>query len=215
MLRSGANFQVSDERDRIYGALGPLTSPSIRFYVRLPASLETLSTFPIDYWKSVSEVYQDLIKFLINTTKTLQVLDVFANRRHLKTRQLPSWVTDWSYKWQQFDLCELDGKRSEMTPPMQQKYTDFGKLRLKGMRVPASFSLLDGLKRVYAWGKTVDIHRLTFEQNIHEPCPFEEWSSATRHPKIELVKLPYSIVFYTHSGGIRSSEDAPQYTKTQ
>ncbi|KAH9213389.1 hypothetical protein DL95DRAFT_390522, partial [Leptodontidium sp. 2 PMI_412] len=48
VLRSGSLFNVSDERDRVYGALGLLTGPSTKFFARLPANLESLATgYPI------------------------------------------------------------------------------------------------------------------------------------------------------------------------
>lgn len=71
VLRSGCLFKVTDERDRIYGALGLLTSASVKLFARLPASPEILpQSFPINYNKMISEVYQDVIKFLINIEPT-------------------------------------------------------------------------------------------------------------------------------------------------
>lgn len=59
VLGNGNLFKVSDERDRIYGALGLLTSVSVKFLARLPAPPEQLAAdFPVDYSKSVQEVYQ-------------------------------------------------------------------------------------------------------------------------------------------------------------
>jgi hypothetical protein len=82
VLRSGSLFKVSNERDRIYGALGLLTSESVKFFSRLPPDPESLAGgFPIDYNKQVSEVYEDVTKFLMNTSKTLEILDVFGDRR--------------------------------------------------------------------------------------------------------------------------------------
>lgn len=96
-LRDGAAFNVSDERDRVYGVFGMISSPTTRSYVENKPEIKP-EDFPISYEKTVSEVYQDVVKFLINTDGNLDCLTVFENRlTRSKLSDLPSWVTDWGY----------------------------------------------------------------------------------------------------------------------
>ena len=99
-LQQGTEFEVTDPRDRIYALLGVLSSPTTRLYVAAPdfgisASNEKVAdVFPVDYDKTVSQVYQDFMKYLINTNKNLDCLCVFQGRRR-QAADLPSWVLDW------------------------------------------------------------------------------------------------------------------------
>lgn len=108
VLRSGALFKVSDERDRVYGAIGLVTSISLKFFTRLPAAPDSVTSFPIDYNKSLSEVYQDVTKFLINTSKHLEILDIFRDRRNLESSSLSSWATDWSRETEEYGLFHTE-----------------------------------------------------------------------------------------------------------
>jgi len=150
ILRSGYLFKVTNERDRIYGTLGLLTSVSVKFFARLPADPEILATsFPIDYKKQVPEVYQDVTKFLINTSKTLEILDIFGDRRHLELSDLPSWATDWSREREEFGLFhQTTYPRDGFRDLLKQDYTDPGKLKLNGIRVAGGLIVLDAKKEV-------------------------------------------------------------------
>ncbi|EPE27933.1 hypothetical protein GLAREA_04724 [Glarea lozoyensis ATCC 20868] len=139
VLRSGALFDVSDERDRVYGALGLLTSPSIRFFTALPTHLEQLSKFPVYYDTSVSFVFQDVIKFLMQMTRSLEVLDAFTDRTYLENNEVPSWATDWGRKKDSFVLSWSGSKLLTSTGNMddiwRQKDMPVGYLKVKGMRI--------------------------------------------------------------------------------
>jgi hypothetical protein len=134
-LRAGTTFQVTDERDRIYAILGMVSSPSTRSYVEHRPDID-LTQLPIDYSKSVSKVYQDLTKYLINTDRNLDCLVVFENRdRRDRPKDLPSWVTDWRYDHPRSLLC-LPPKRAQESKtfgqPQIQDLAHTGRLRLEG-----------------------------------------------------------------------------------
>jgi hypothetical protein len=62
-IKTGLRFDVTDERDRIYGALGLLTSRTVKFFAEVPEELEKMAeAFPIDYSKSLSRVHEDVTK---------------------------------------------------------------------------------------------------------------------------------------------------------
>ena len=97
-LQQGTNFAVADPRDRIYALLGVLLSPTTRLYVETPSPEEQgqrqESAFPVDYNKSVAEVYGDVVKYLINMNRNLDCLCVLQDRRN-QASDMPSWVLDW------------------------------------------------------------------------------------------------------------------------
>ena len=143
-LQEGCKFQVSDPRDRVYAVLGMLQSPSTRLYVS-DAKLPSKAPFPIDYNKSISVVYQDFMKFLINMDRNLDCLCYFEKPRSMSF-DLPSWVVDW----------RKDAQRSfiEITIPVpihgdlrevaeQQTYSDVDQLVLEGYTVSA-IAKIDG-----------------------------------------------------------------------
>jgi hypothetical protein len=99
ILQTAAHFDVADSRDRMYGALGMMFHSHFKTRIdksqwdrRFPAKLE--ATYPIDYRKSVSEVYQDVVKTAVYDSGTLDVLFVAQDRMNWAC-DLPSWVLDW------------------------------------------------------------------------------------------------------------------------
>jgi hypothetical protein len=92
-LRDGSLFHVTDDRDRICGIFGMLTSPATRLYVETRADIKP-QRFPIDYEKPVAAVYADIVRFLINTDRNLDCLLVFEDRS-FRASDLPSWTIDW------------------------------------------------------------------------------------------------------------------------
>ena len=125
-LRTGSSFQVSDDRDRAYAIVGMVNSPTTRFYVESRPDID-VAKLPISYAKSVSEVYQDLIKYLINTDRNLDCLTVFEDRtmRDLPD-DLPSWVTDWRLDQPRSLLLLLPDREQDRegygVPPVQDLY---------------------------------------------------------------------------------------------
>ncbi|KAH6680523.1 hypothetical protein B0J14DRAFT_557873 [Halenospora varia] len=75
---------VSNPRDMIYGHLG-LADSSIQSHV------------PIDYDKSICQVFEDITNYYINTTKDLSILSLVEEISLGKRRtNIPSWVPDWT-----------------------------------------------------------------------------------------------------------------------
>ena len=99
-LQEGTAFEVTDPRDRVYALLGIIASPSTRFYVAAPKHGNGVTNgtapkdFPVDYDKSVSAVYQDVMRYLITIERNLDCLCVFQDRRK-QAFDMPSWVLDW------------------------------------------------------------------------------------------------------------------------
>lgn len=84
-LQRGSEFEATDQRDKVYA------------YVSLSAQAARLlpvPTFPLDYTKSVSEIHQDLVTYLIANDESLLVLHVLETQKDRRT-DVPSWVPDW------------------------------------------------------------------------------------------------------------------------
>ncbi|KAL1857560.1 hypothetical protein Daus18300_010318 [Diaporthe australafricana] len=76
------NSEATNPKDKVYGLLG-LTSEDCR-----------ASLLP-DYSKSVTDVYMDTARYIINSTGSLNILSTNTNSRRVEEPPLPSWVPDW------------------------------------------------------------------------------------------------------------------------
>ena len=134
-LQDGVSFECGDPRDRVYGVLGIITSRTTRLYVEDRPEIKP-QNFPISYDKTVSEVYQDVTRFLIDTDNNLDALTVFEDRRH-RAKDLPSWVSDWRVN-QPRSLIGVDANRSEVQGSaglsVIQHGIPYGELHVKGIR---------------------------------------------------------------------------------
>jgi hypothetical protein len=99
ILQTAAHFHVLDPRDRVCGALGMIFHPHFKTRIdksqptrKFPAKLE--ASYPIEYGKSVSQVYQDVIMTIVHDSGTLDVLFVAQDRKDW-TPDLPTWALDW------------------------------------------------------------------------------------------------------------------------
>ncbi|KAH0840962.1 hypothetical protein FOPE_06167 [Fonsecaea pedrosoi] len=150
VLEKGLLFQVTEPQDRIYGALGLLTSQSIKFFAQVPEELETqIAKFPIDYSKSINQVHQDVVKFLINTTKSLAILDVFRPRspKHLSNDQTASWEIDFRRIETRYCVSfSIEMARGD--PVLQQDYAKCNKLNLRGLQVAKQIVGIDAKKDI-------------------------------------------------------------------
>lgn len=80
LLKQFRYWRATDPRDKIYALVGMSSG-----YGR---------DFPIDYTKSVTRIYMDLVIYLVNHEKTL---DIISHSSTLKSLDgLPSWAPDWS-----------------------------------------------------------------------------------------------------------------------
>jgi hypothetical protein len=135
-------FGLFDPRDRVYAYIGMadeityLASATPR---RLglnefnPTSISrpTSIPFPVSYTKSVSEVYQDVIKYLINRDRHLGVLLLCESRKN-RNSDIPSWATDYR---QQIPRAVLVSSLEDSRPAKQQDLSQTGKLVLMGTRL--------------------------------------------------------------------------------
>ena len=151
-LQEGTGFQVTDPRDRVYALLGIIASPSTRFWVA-PAKHGTVMTngttpkdFPVDYERSISMVYQDVVKYLINVERNLDSLCTFQDRRRHNS-DVPSWALDWrddsarTFIESSQDLAELEQVLGQ--PPLQD-LNEFSVLHVSGFQASKIFSLQRG-----------------------------------------------------------------------
>lgn len=136
VLNEGADFETTDPCDKVYGVLGIITSPTTKWYVESRPDIR-LAEFPISYAKPVSEVYQDVVKHLINLNRNLDVLQVFEDRRNRAT-DLPSWVTDWRQSTTRSIMqCapDLPNERKRIGFAPIQDLNDLGRLKLEGVTI--------------------------------------------------------------------------------
>jgi len=133
---------ITDFLYRVYGALSLLTHPTARGFIASPPPRDQEPKFPIDYTKSMSEVYQDVIKYLIHMTESLEVLDVFGDRAYLEESELPSWATDFSRAREKVTSADLgtvqEKYRGSLYSPasLSQNNSPFGHLELRGVKLP-------------------------------------------------------------------------------
>lgn len=141
--------EASDPRDKVYSLLGlarpprPAGGPSTGSEggssgSDLPPTLD-LSSFEVDYSKSLTAVYEYLAKFIINGTKNLDILALIRRpTEQPRPYQFASWVPDWQ-------SCALNSIVSiedplVLTPQRlpadflasQQSYEETGSLRVSG-----------------------------------------------------------------------------------
>ncbi len=94
-ILAGVRFGVTDPRDKIYAIIGMLEEKSVLLDLEAPHSEDTQQratfTASINYDKSISEVYQDITKFLVNRDRNLLPLCVFRDRT-VAADGLPGWA---------------------------------------------------------------------------------------------------------------------------
>ncbi|KAJ2992631.1 hypothetical protein NUW58_g2101 [Xylaria curta] len=74
----------SEPRDKIYGILGVLPD-------------DVRKEFPVDYNKSIKEIYTNVVDFLLHTTERADVIcESIHFPKETSSARLPSWVPDWS-----------------------------------------------------------------------------------------------------------------------
>ncbi|KAI1092962.1 heterokaryon incompatibility protein-domain-containing protein [Rostrohypoxylon terebratum] len=86
-----SSFGVTDPRDLVYGILGFTTVPISQTGMDI-----SQPTLKVDYGRSVSEVYQDVVKYEIARTESLDILD-FAAASHPTPSNIPLWTPDWRH----------------------------------------------------------------------------------------------------------------------
>ncbi len=86
-------YEASDPRDLVYGILG-MADTLTRNAADLKDSSVHQNIVTIDYSKSVSEVFQEVVKYVINRDRDLDILSRYEIDNGNDT-DLPSWTPDW------------------------------------------------------------------------------------------------------------------------
>ena len=161
LLLSGREFDATDPRDKVYSVLGlgrVPTETGISVRPAVPGKRRD-EKFPVDYAKSVSEVYQDTVKFFINRDRNLDILTVLLSHRSGTPKaDLPSWALDWTVATSEIPLLsdwdsgfvfrKLCAGGLETEAPLQ-SYEDLGVLRTQGY-------FIDVIERAADYTSTVD-----------------------------------------------------------
>jgi Heterokaryon incompatibility protein (HET) len=90
VLANSGHFEATDDRDKIYAVLGMTNvQPTGK-----SGEGTTQMTISISYLKSVSEVFQEATKYLVNREGSLDVL-YLAPYYSAGDLEIPSWTPDW------------------------------------------------------------------------------------------------------------------------
>ncbi|KAI8683435.1 HET domain-containing protein [Fusarium keratoplasticum] len=207
--------EASDPRDKVYSLLG-LARPIRRAEgtshgperdssgSSTTPALDLLS-FEVDYSKSLTAVYQYLVKFVINGTKTLDIL-ALIRRPYEQPRpyQFASWVPDWqsctpnSIVSITDSLVLIHQRLPADFLTSQQSYEEDDILRISGWHV-ASVMLLTGYTASFEEMNRIDrdlphdfnleeIHRVLDEMSFQDWSPTDTWRCCLLDPgRIALV----------------------------
>lgn len=92
---AGVKFKATDPRDRVFGLVGMLPNLAMTPASKTPSAspIRGSSPYPIDYMKTETEVYTDLVKYLVNEMQNLHALCIFQDCKIPKP-DLPTWAID-------------------------------------------------------------------------------------------------------------------------
>jgi hypothetical protein len=90
LLMIGRPFDATDPRGKVYSVPGMAEVP-----VENDKPVESAMAMRIDYSQSISQVYQYLVKFMINRDNNLDVLSIISTHRDANSLDLPTWTPDW------------------------------------------------------------------------------------------------------------------------
>ena len=83
-----------DPRDRVYAVLGMTNAP---YATSSKVALSDKTMITVDYGKSVSEVYQDVVRYYARVDNSLEILCMDASfGGQVDGEGLPSWCPNWS-----------------------------------------------------------------------------------------------------------------------
>lgn len=127
LILQGSLFAATDPRDKILSMVAALEHASTSDSVKMP---DIVSAFSLSYKLPVLIIYQNFIKGLINTSKTLEVLSFFRPNYDLTSSGLPTWVSDLR---KPEGGCLARGRLSEVGRAEAQTLSaDFSPLRIRG-----------------------------------------------------------------------------------
>jgi hypothetical protein len=147
LLMLGRAFDATDPRDKVYALLGLANEPmGDRPDLSLPTTFEPMV---IDYASTVSEVYQRLVKYIINCDGNLDILCILSTHRGPESRDLPSWTADWRFPTfyagltECWDYLSMPFAATGDSKAEYQRQDKLGTLVGKGYMVDTVSSLLD------------------------------------------------------------------------
>ena len=126
-LKESRRSDVADPRDRIFGQLGVINRATLDDFLN------------VDYTATIASVYTEFAFRLIRFYKSLSILNQ-ACVQHNAVTSLPSWVPDWSsrynFAWEELRLRRRNSQsatnRCDMPPPQLRYSRDLGNLGLSG-----------------------------------------------------------------------------------
>ena len=154
-LMVGRAFDATDPRDKVYSVLGiariPMTDRRKDERTSSGQNNESrnVPAMEIDYSKSVSEVYQDVVKYLINRDQNLDILCILSTHRDENSCDLPSWVPDWRVSLSHaalkdcWDYIGCKFGAGGLTHADHQPIHEYGQLRVTAYLVDTVRELLD------------------------------------------------------------------------
>jgi len=143
LLRLTCNFNATDPRDKIYALLGMIGDDG--------------KEFPVDYTRSLQEVWREAVSFSITKSRNLEILE--TNREYIDPH-VPSWMTSWlsqlkdGASWSQRSLYRTSADLGAVPP----RFSDDGKvLYVKGLTLGTVASCMipsadvDGVENLELW----------------------------------------------------------------
>ena len=99
-LEDSYRFGVTDQRDRIYGLIGMTSTPTSLTDPDGDCGVDQQAVLPVHYRRSLSRVFQDVIKYFINAHGSLDIISLRKGSEHVvkygaEDITLPSWAIDW------------------------------------------------------------------------------------------------------------------------
>lgn len=187
LLCNARRLELTDRRDRIYAFIG------------LPGFKNLSQDLVVDYDKSWSEVYYDVTRWHIMSTKNLLILHYVEHDRETLESDHPSWVPKWHTR-QYAEILRSEGRDkgilSQTSPSVHIDITSLGMLRVRG-------SIVD----------TVEFASCMFssEPSIEEIAAV--WAQATQRVKCNAYRhFSPSFAFVSALVADRSSPDTARGT---
>ncbi|KAK8204600.1 hypothetical protein M8818_005038 [Zalaria obscura] len=95
LLDSALTCEATNPRDRIYALLG-MSSVERTTHQHLLERWKDSPMLLVDYQRSISKVFQDFTKYLMNSDANISCLRLTTFTARHRAMALPSWTVDWS-----------------------------------------------------------------------------------------------------------------------
>ncbi|KAK1819876.1 hypothetical protein LTR12_005751 [Friedmanniomyces endolithicus] len=141
-LSRSRHLDARDPRDHVYALLG-LTHQNIARSQSEEARSVRGTAMYIDYSKSVTRVFQDATRCILNRDRRLNILTYSRRRGASRLKlDLPSWVVDWSSLTREMKYGDLD-LYPEDSMLTRQEHNHSGTITLHGFRLGRLESISD------------------------------------------------------------------------